>query len=142
MKVILSSEHVEDNDAVVINDINNINYFVDDGESTELLVGDNFLSQFTYQQVGEVLKIISNKVAIGGTITIQNSEIEILASNLARGLIDVSQFNQSIFTNSQPIRSFFSIEIVIDLLKSFGFTITRKDLLNQGTMIVSGRRDV
>jgi len=142
MRVIFSRDNIQDESAVVITDINTANILVDDGEAEHITIDDNFLSQFTYEDVGRVLNFVFTKVALGGTIVVHGVEIELLAEKLARGHIDIRQFNEFLFPNGLNIRNVISIEIVIDLLKSAGFTITGKDLLGHGVLIVTGTKNV
>jgi hypothetical protein len=136
MKVIFTRANVEDNDAVVINDINIIDIMVEDAEATEIVV-DEFLNQFSYADAGKVLDKILSKLRINGKIIIVQTDVELLAYHLARGMIDVERFNEIAFPG--PCKSMMSLEIIETLIQAIGVKITRK-FFNDDIATVEGVR--
>lgn len=137
MKVILTRNAIEDNDAVIINDINIIDIMVADAEATEIIV-DEFLNQFSYADAGKVLNKILSKLRLGGTVTVVQTDIELLAYHLARGMIDVERFNEIAFPG--PCKSAMSLEIVESLLKGARIKIIHK-FFNDDICTVRGVRN-
>jgi hypothetical protein len=138
MKLIFTKANNNTDDAVIINDINIVDILADDAEATDILV-DEFLNQFSYADAGKVLNKILSKLRLGGSITVVQTDGELICYHLARGMIDLERFNEIVFP--YPCKSLMSLEIVEALLKNAGIKIVSKHITENDIAIVKGTRN-
>ena len=121
-----------------VRDMNLVDIQCDDMEADEILV-DNFLNQFTYSILGNVVSKIVSKLRLGGQITIAENDIDFLCHNLSTGKMNHQEFNDTIFSGG-PAMCLFSVETIVDLLKQAGLKITEKFIDSNNVCIVKAKR--
>lgn len=137
-KVVFKIGGTEDDNVVHIDNMNNIHILINDAEADLILV-DDFLSDFSYQDVGNVLNLILSKLRINGTIVVNFVDGELAAYNLTRGFMTLEEYNDLVFY--KPIKSVINTSIVVDLLKSFNISVESKIINKDNNVsVVTGRR--
>ena len=126
MKVYVSQLPHLDDSYVSINDLGVLDILVEDSEAKEIIV-DNFLTKFTFKEVGGIIQKLVSKLRNKGKIVFYQAEIDMVCYQRSRSMIDLDRLNEILFAQGE-IRSVLPIENLIDLLKSSGLTICSKEL--------------
>jgi len=121
-----------------IRDMNLCDILCDDYESEEIVV-DNFLNQFPYNILGQVLNKIVGKLRLNGEIAIIECDIDFIAHNLTVGKITQQEFNEIVFSGG-PASCLFSMETIVELLNQAGLKITEKLFDENQTSIIKAQR--
>lgn len=140
MKIYLSNARNENYEAMgylAIDNINAIDYIVNDSECTSIII-DTFLNSFPIINVPEILFKVVSKLRINGEITIIDNDIDFIANSYTRGTISFIELNQHYFSNNH-IRSFIRLEDIEEMLKQSNLKIKSKQLKNNTFTIVYKR---
>lgn len=138
MRLVLTREHLQEDNSIVVQDINLLGMLVEVSEANEILV-DFFLGQFSYEEVGGALSTICSRLRKGGTITVREFDIELLSLKMLYGGVSVEDYNNLIFS-SGPIKSFVPVEVIVGILGNSGIEITQKTFDDNCNSIVVGTR--
>ena len=121
----------------VINDISLLDMMIEDSECNNIVV-DSFLSNFTIEEIPEVLQRILYKLRINGTIIVTDVEIEVMANSLLLSDIDLYDFIRVIFSNEKT-KSLLTIELVKSYFNDFKIEIS-KAYIENNFFVVEGKR--
>jgi hypothetical protein len=139
MKLLFTNQIPQDSNGVCcITDLSLLDMMCDDAEAEDIVV-DEYLRRFKYAEIGPVMQKIVSKLRIGGTITVVDRDIELMAYRLSKGDIDVDQFND-LLCSEGPINCFVTMDTIRDLLNSFGIHIQEQFINEQFLYSVTGRR--
>jgi hypothetical protein len=104
---------------------------IDDGEALELIL-DNILEYIPSEQTLSFFKVLSNKLAHGGTATIVGKDLRLLTEAFVRGEIDIISFNRLIYGEKTHAWQFklsgITLGDVNDICKSIGLNILERRL--------------
>ena len=141
MKIILSNSKPTDSGHVWVSNISSIDLFVDDSESTEIII-DSMLTSFPYIELGSILSKIVSKLRINGKIIIYEKDIDMICHHYNKMGMGVQDINNLLFDTSGSIASVLNIETIADRLKELGLTI-EEQFINSETMqsIITARRN-
>lgn len=138
MKIFISKELPTNDSYAHVSDLGLLDLVVEDSEATEIIV-DNFLSKFTFEEIGNVVQKIASKLRKNGKITFYHAEIDMICYQRSRSMIDIDTLNKTLFSQGET-RSVFPIENLVDLLTSVGLSIKSKQLHNSCQAIVTATR--
>lgn len=141
MKIILSNSKPADSSHVWVSNISSIDLFVDDSESTEIII-DSMLTSFSYVELGSILSKVVSKLRINGKIIIYEKDIDMICHHYNKMGMDVQDINDLLFDTSGSIASVLNIETITDRLRELGLTI-EEQFINSETMqsIITARRN-
>ena len=141
MKIILSNSKPADSSHVWVSNISSIDLFVDDSESTEIII-DSMLTSFSYVELGSILSKVVSKLRINGKIIIYEKDIDMICHHYNKMGMDVQDINNLLFDTSGSIASVLNIETIADRLKGLGLTI-EEQFISSETMqsIITARRN-
>jgi hypothetical protein len=124
-----------------VSDISSIDLFVDDSESTEIII-DSMLTSFPRSELGSVLSKIVSKLRINGRIIIYEKDIDIICHHYNKMGMDVQDINDLLFDTSSSIASVLNAETLGESLKQMGLTI-EEQFINNETMqvVITARRN-
>ena len=114
MKIYLCLTEPEEKTHKWVANIATLNGFVEDSEATSIIC-DGFLSSFTYNELGDVLKKIASKMRLGAELIIVNPDIKILSQRVCNEEIDTSTVNSILFKHGQ-VKSLSSTEELCELI--------------------------
>ena len=142
MKILLSHIQPEDSGSHTwIQDINNIDMFVENSEATEIIV-DNFLTAYNYSSIGSLVAKIASKLRLNGKIIVYQQDIDFVCHQYNKTGIDIQDLNTLLFNGGIPMYSVLNAEVVSALLTSTGLTIEQKQINTQNMQsIIVARRD-
>ena len=140
MKIILSNSKPAESSHVWVSNISSIDLFVDDSESTEIII-DSMLTSFSYVELGSILSKIVSKLRINGKIIIYEKDIDMICHHYNKMGMGIQDINNLLFDSSSSIASVLNTETIIDALKQIGLKI-EEQFINSETMqsIVTARR--
>jgi|TARA_R110000751_G_scaffold292159_1_gene399442 ABC-type uncharacterized transport system YnjBCD ATPase subunit len=140
MKIILSNSKPSESNHIWVSDISSIDLFVDDSESTEIII-DSMLTSFSYTELGTVLAKAVSKLRINGRIIIYEKDIDMICHHYNKMGMGIQDINNLLFDSSSSIASVLNTETIIDALKQIGLKI-EEQFINSETMqsIVTARR--
>jgi hypothetical protein len=98
---------------------------VEDSEAQKIYC-ENFLSSFDYNDVPKVIKIILNKLRLRSTLTIIESDFDLISRQFFREEIDAATVNKIVFQDNKVLKCFLTIESVESTIPSDRFAITSK----------------
>jgi len=110
MKVYLSNKKPENSEHVHVSNIVSLDNTVNDSEATEIIL-DNFLCQFSINELGPVLEKILSKLRLNSTLTIKDKDIDIVCMKHVRGDWSLAEVNSNLF-QSGATKSFLNIETI------------------------------
>ena len=141
MKIILSNRKPSESNHIWVSDISSIDLFVDDSESTEIII-DSMLTSFPCSELGSVLSKIVSKLRINGRIIIYEKDIDIICHHYNKMGMDVQDINDLLFDTSSSIASVLNAETLGESLKQMGLTI-EEQFINNETMqvVITARRN-
>ena len=141
MKIILSNRKPSESNHIWVSDISSIDLFVDDSESTEIII-DSMLSSFPYAELESVLSKIVSKLRINGRIIVYEKDIDVMCYHYAKMGMGVQDMNDLLFDASSSIASVLNTETIGESLKQVGLTIEEK-FINSETMqaVITARRN-
>jgi|15BtaG_2_1085339.scaffolds.fasta_scaffold86058_2 ABC-type uncharacterized transport system YnjBCD ATPase subunit len=141
MKIILSNRKPSESNHIWVSDISSIDLFVDDSESTEIII-DSMLTSFPRSELGSVLSKIVSKLRINGRIIIYEKDIDIICHHYNKMGMDVQDINDLLFDTSSSIASVLNAETLGESLKQMGLTI-EEQFINNETMqvVITARRN-
>lgn len=138
MKIYISTKPPEDTSYTHVSNIMTLDRSVLDCEATDIIV-DNYLSQFSEQELIEVLRKILSKVRLNGSITLIDIDVDVVALRYSRGDIDIKSLNQLLFSHSAR-KSFLNIESVATAFQNV-FKIEQSSINSEiGTFLIKARR--
>jgi len=108
-----------------LEDLENIDEIVDDAEAKEILCFDT-LRLLPYDQVGQVLLKLVQKIRIGGTIAISDIDSYELSRHYVYGQIDGKEMNDILHGQGSPVRSSLTIDSISSFLVDCNLKITKK----------------
>jgi len=141
MKIILSNSRPSESNHIWVSDISSIDLFVDDSESTEIII-DSMLASFSHSELGTVLNKVASKLRINGRIIIYERDIDMICHHYNRMGMGIQDINNLLFDSSSSIASVLNTETIVDNLKQMGLTI-EEQFINSETMqsIITARRN-
>ena len=141
MKIILSNRKPSESNHIWVSDISSIDLFVDDSESTEIII-DSMLASFSHSELGTVLNKVASKLRINGRIIIYERDIDMICHHYNRMGMGIQDINNLLFDSSSSIASVLNTETIVDNLKQMGLTI-EEQFINSETMqsIITARRN-
>ena len=141
MKIILSNRRPSESNHIWVSDISSIDLFVDDSESTEIII-DSMLTSFPYTELESVLSKIVSKLRINGRIIIYEKDIDMICHHYNKMGMDVQDINDLLFDTSSSIASVLNAETLGESLKQMGLTI-EEQFINSETMqaVITARRN-
>lgn len=141
MKIILSNSKPSESNHIWVSDISSIDLFVDDSESTEIII-DSMLTSFSHSELGTILSKVASKLRINGRIIIYEKDIDMLCHHYNKMGMGIQDINNLLFDSSSSIASVLNTETIVDTLKQMGLTI-EEQFINSETMqsIVTARRN-
>lgn len=138
MKIVLTRDDKFFDPEYKIVTLNSIDFDCCDAECTNIYV-NFFLGLVNFKQIHPVLEKITSKLRLGGEIVIQDVDIELLAYQLARGIINVGDFNEILFASS-TLMSAINVDILCEMLQSLGIKITHREIINNKSFVLKGVR--
>ena len=117
MKIYISTKEPEDKNYTHISNVMMLDKAVLDCEATDIIV-DDYLSQFSESELPQLLSKILSKLRLDGTITLVDTDVDILSMRYTRGDISIKDLNELLF-ESVSRKSLLNIEF--HLFKSFKF---------------------
>ena len=141
MKIILSNRRPSESNHIWVSDISSIDLFVDDSESTEIII-DSMLTSFPYTELESVLSKIVSKLRIKGRIIVYEKDIDMICHHYNKMGMDVQDINDLLFDTSSSIASVLNAETLGESLKQMGLTI-EEQFINSETMqaVITARRN-
>jgi len=141
MKIILSNRRPSESNHIWVSDISSIDLFVDDSESTEIII-DSMLTSFPYAELESVLSKVVSKLRINGRIIIYEKDIDMICHHYNKMGMDVQDINDLLFDTSSSIASVLNAETLGESLKQIGLTI-EEQFINSETMqsVTTARRN-
>jgi hypothetical protein len=141
MKIILSNRRPSESNHIWVSDISSIDLFVDDSESTEIII-DSMLTSFSYAELESVLSKVVSKLRINGRIIIYEKDIDMICHHYNKMGMDVQDINDLLFDTSSSIASVLNAETLGESLKQIGLTI-EEQFINSETMqsVTTARRN-
>jgi len=138
MKIYISTKEPEDKNYNHISNVMMLDKVVLDCEATDIIV-DDYLSQFSEDELPQLLSKILSKLRLDGTITLVDTDVDILSMRYTRGDISIKDLNELLF-GSVSRKSLLNIESVSAPL-SKGFKIEQSSIDSQlGNFFVKARR--
>ena len=138
MRIYLSSSQPSEKSYHWTSDIVSFNERVQNSEATSI-VCDHFLSSFSHEEIGEVLKIIVSKMRLKSELTIIQPDITILSQKLSREEITEKTLNNILFTG-RGIKSVSSAEIIQSLIPA-NLQVTQKHFdITTSNITIKARR--
>ena len=138
MKIFISKELPTNDSYAHVSDLALLDLVVENSEATEIIV-DNFLSKFTFGEIGNVVQKIVSKLRKNGKIIFYHAEIDMICYQRSRSMIDIDTLNKILFGQGET-RSVFPIENLVDLLTSAGLSVKSKQLHDTCQAIVTATR--
>ena len=114
MKIYLCLRQPEEKTHKWVQNIAVLNGIVEDSEATSI-VCDNFLSSFTYDELGGVLGKMVSKMRLRSELIIINHDIKLLSQKICSEEIDMKTLNDILF-KCGPIKSLSSMEELCELM--------------------------
>lgn len=114
MKIYLCLTEPEEKTHKWVQNIAVFNGVVENSEATSI-VCDNFLSLFTYDELGGVLEKILSKMRLGAELIIINSDIKMLSQRICNEEIDMPTLNSILFKHG-PLKSLSSEKELHELM--------------------------
>jgi hypothetical protein len=141
MKIILSNRKPSESNHIWVSDISSIDLFVDDSESTEIII-DSMLTSFPYAELESVLSKIVSKLRINGRIIVYEKDIDMICYHYTKMGMGVQDMNDLLFDTSSSIASVLNAETIGESLKQAGLTI-EEQFINSETMqaVITARRN-
>ena len=138
MKIYISTKEPEDKNYTHISNVMMLDKAVLDCEATDIIV-DDYLSQFSESELPQLLSKILSKLRLDGTITLVDTDVDILSMRYTRGDINIKDLNELLF-GAVSRKSLLNIESVSSPL-SKGFKIEQSSIDSQlGNFFVKARR--
>ncbi len=125
MKIYLCLRQPEEKTHKWVQNIAVLNGIVENSEATSI-VCDNFLSSFTYDELGEVLEKMVSKMRLRSELIIINPDIKLLSQKICNEEIDITTLNDILF-KCGPIKSLSSVEELCELMPE-NLQVTHKHL--------------
>ena len=111
MKIILSNRKPSESNHIWVSDISSIDLFVDDSESTEIII-DSMLTSFPYAELESVLSKIVSKLRINGRIIVYEKDIDMICYHYTKMGMGVQDMNDLLFDTSSSIASVLNAETI------------------------------
>ena len=138
MKIYLSNKKPENSQYTHVSNVVSLDNMVLDSEATDVVV-DNFLSQFSINELGVVLTKILNKLRLNATLTIKDKDVDVVCMKYARGDWSLREANSCLF-GFGAIKSVINVDTIQANLPS-GFRVDRASLDQQsGEFLIVARR--
>ena len=121
-----------------INDLNTLDLLVENCEATEIIV-DNILSDFKFEEIGDVIKKIMSKMRMGSQVTFYQLDFDLMAHEYDKGLLDIHAMNSHLFSGG-PKSSVFNMTDICNLIDNH-LTIESKDFSHDNFQcVITARR--
>ena len=114
-----------------------INKAILDAEAMEIY-SDKFLSRFNFFEVPKVLELLIRKIRRGGTLTICDTDFDLIARTIFRQEASLEAINRHIFSDGIIAKSMLNFEFIKDLLPD-NFQIINTHF-QQDTFLLRARR--
>jgi len=118
-------------DLRVRGDVTPLSWICDNGECEEL-IARHILCYFPIASIGAILSGWITKIAKGGLITIEETDVELASYALVTGKIDPKEFQRIIYGGQSKKwdvkKSGLTTHTIIDFLEGSGFKILKKRL--------------
>lgn len=138
MKIYISTKQPEDNTYTHVKNIMTLDQVVLNSEASEIIV-DEYLSQFSEQELPQLLAKILSKLRLNGTITISDIDVDIVCMRYTRGDINIKDLNDLLFDVGAR-KSLLNLESVSKAL-SQTFKVEQSSINSQvGDFFVKARR--
>jgi len=138
MKIYISVKQPKDDSYNHVSNIMMLDDMVLDCEATDIIV-DNYLSQFSENELPQLLSKILSKMRVNGTITIVDIDVDILSMRYNRGDVTIKDLNDLLFGGTSR-KSLLNLESVATAFND-SFLIEQSSLDSQlGTFFVKARR--
>ena len=145
MRIYLSKSEPSDTSYTWINDLNTLDLLVEEAEATNIVV-DNILSEFTFEEIGDIVQKIMAKMRINSTVTFYQLDFDLLSHHYNKGLIGIHDVNTFLFADG-PKSSVFNMVDICNLISNH-LTIESKDFSHDNFQCViiarrpNGRNEV
>lgn len=114
MKIYLSHKKSTNSEFTHVSNIMILDNIVENCEATEIVI-DNFLMQFSINELPIALEKILSKLRINAVLKIIEKDIDIISMKYGRGDWSLEELNSKTFEGS-PIKSFLNIETIQEKL--------------------------
>jgi predicted SAM-dependent methyltransferase len=122
-------DYIAENDSVMVGDIKNLDWLVDDGEAEEI-IADDVLGHFPAAQVDDVLDNWLRKLSKGGYLTIITADLKEVARSILAEKITTDQANQLLFGKQdnqwRVKKSAFCLSQLVEVLTNRNYKVVKR----------------
>lgn len=138
MKIYISANEPTTKDYIHVSNIMTLDTVSLDNEANEIII-ENYLSQFSQEEIEPLLKKILTKLRLNGALVIVDNDIDTAVMKYDRGDIDLVALNQIVF-RGQARKCVLNIETIKDTLQN-SLKIEHSSIdSNSGNFILKLRR--
>ena len=118
--------------------VSGLNSQVLDSQATDVLL-DNFLCEFSINEIKKLMELIKNKCRIGCVVTIIEKDFDILFSDVAIGVQNLDDINSRL-EDTKGLKSLLTTSIISTMIPS-NFQITNKHFdIENSTVTIRAKR--
>ena len=138
MRIYLSNNEPSDPSYTWISDLNTLDLLVEECEATDVII-DNILSNFKFEEIGDVVKKIMSKMRMGSRVAFYQLDFDLMSHQYDKGLFGIHDINTYLFADGSK-SSVFNMADICNLISSH-LIIESKELVHDNFQcIIIARR--